>query len=85
MHSEEFKNFYHLINIIRVIEGMKIGMRNVNKMLIRKPDKCRHKWDDNTTTDRKEIGCAYVDWIHLAHDINQWWILVKMLMKFSDP
>jgi hypothetical protein len=55
MCNEELHNFYHLINTIRAIEGMKIGMRNVYKMLIRKPDKLRHTWEDNTITDLKEI------------------------------
>jgi hypothetical protein len=27
------------------------------------------------------IGCEYADWISLAQDRFQWWVLVNMLMN----
>jgi hypothetical protein len=32
-----------------------------------------------------EIGCAVLDWIHLAQDRDQWWFLVKRKMNISVP
>jgi len=33
----------------------------------------------------KEIGCEDVEWIHLAQDRIQWWVLVNMVIKFWVP
>jgi len=35
--------------------------------------------------DRKEIGWGDVDWIHLAHDTDQWRDLMKTLMNLWAP
>jgi len=53
------------------------GMRNVNKILIRKPEgkrplrKPRHRWEGNTGMDLRNIGLGVVDWMDLAHDKDQ--------------
>jgi hypothetical protein len=52
-------------------------MRNVNKILIRKPEgkrplrKPRHRWEGNTGMDLRNIGLGVVDWMDLAHDKDQ--------------
>jgi hypothetical protein len=28
----------------------------------------KRRWEDNITTDLREIGWESVDWVHLAHD-----------------
>jgi hypothetical protein len=34
---------------------------------------------------RKRIGWDDIDWIHLAHDRDQWWTLLNMAMNFPVP
>jgi hypothetical protein len=36
---------------------------------------------DNIKMYLKDIRCEGMDWIHLAQDRNQWWVLVDMLMN----
>jgi hypothetical protein len=39
-------------------------------------------------TDRRiilEIGCECMNWIHLAGNRDQWWVLVNMVMKLQVP
>jgi hypothetical protein len=40
---------------------------------------------DNIEKDITEIGEGGVDWIDLAHDRDQWRVLVTMVMKFLVP
>jgi hypothetical protein len=48
-------------------------MRNVHKILVRKPEKKRPcRWNDNMKMYLREIGWEGVDWIHLAQDTDQW-------------
>jgi hypothetical protein len=35
--------------------------------------------------DLREIGWKGVDWIHLAHDKDQWWPLGNMVMNLWVP
>jgi hypothetical protein len=35
--------------------------------------------------DLKEIGWEGVDWINLAHDRDQWWVLVNTAMNLLVP
>jgi len=30
--------------------------------------------------DRREVGCEDVNWVHLAHDRDQWRVVVNMVM-----
>jgi len=32
--------------------------------------------------DCKEIECQGVDWIHVAHDVFQWWASVKFWILY---
>jgi hypothetical protein len=66
-------------------------VRNSYKILVRKPEgkiplrQHRHKWEDNVRIDLREIGWKVVDWIHLAHDRNQWQALANMVMNLQVP
>jgi hypothetical protein len=33
--------------------------------------------------DLKEIGLGSMNWIHLAHDKDQWWALVNTVMNLG--
>jgi hypothetical protein len=33
----------------------------------------------------REIGCDVMDWINLAQDMDQWMVLVNMVMKLRVP
>jgi hypothetical protein len=52
-------------------------MRNAYKIVVGKPERKRpigrpsHRWEDNIRIDRTEIGWEYVDWMHLAQDMDQ--------------
>jgi hypothetical protein len=56
-------------------------IRNEFNILVRKPEekralrRPRSRWEDNITMDLREIGWEDVDWIHLAHDRDQWLLL----------
>jgi hypothetical protein len=63
-------------------------MRNVYKNnLIEKPEgkrrlgRNRRRWKDNSRMDLREIVWEGVDWVQLAQDMDQWWILVNTVMN----
>jgi hypothetical protein len=75
---ERLQNLYALPNITKMIKSRMrwIGhvacmkkMRNAYRILIREPKqkkslgRPRHRWEDNTGMDFREIGCKGVDWI----------------------
>jgi hypothetical protein len=45
----------------------------------------RHRLDDNTKMDLREIGCCGMDRIHLAQDRDLWRALVNMVMNLWVP
>jgi len=45
----------------------------------------RRIWEDNIRMDLGEIGWEGVDWIHLAHDNDQWRVLVYTVMNIWFP
>jgi hypothetical protein len=55
---------------------------NLNKKTLGRP---RHKWEDNTRMDRREIGREGVTWIHLAQDWGQWRAVVNTVMNIRVP
>jgi hypothetical protein len=68
-------------------------MRNTHDILIGKPG-CRMsharmklRWEDNIRIDLREIhvGWEFVDWIHLAHNRDQFWALVNAQRIFGFP
>jgi len=84
---EELHNLYTSGNIIRVIKSRRMKwahhvacmrkMRNVYKILIRKPEGKRMYV--------REALCEGMDWIHVAQDRDQWWFLVNMVMNLWVP
>jgi hypothetical protein len=63
-------------------------MRNVYNILVGKPEgkrplgRLRRRWEDNNRMDLREIGWEGVDWMHLAHDRDQWRAVVNTVMNF---
>jgi hypothetical protein len=53
-------------------------MRNAYRILAREPEgkrrlgRPRRRWDDRIRIDLTDIGWEGVNWIHLAHDRDQW-------------
>jgi hypothetical protein len=46
----------------------------------------RHRCVDNSIKmDLREIGWSGMDWIDLAHDRDQWRVLVNMVMNLWVP
>jgi hypothetical protein len=45
----------------------------------------RSKWETDIKMDLKEIGYEDVDWIHLAHDWEQWRTLMNTVMNLWVP
>jgi hypothetical protein len=45
----------------------------------------RHTWEGNIGMDFREIWWEGVDWMHLAQDMDQWQVLVNMVMNFQVP
>jgi hypothetical protein len=43
----------------------------------------RHRWVDNSKVDIREIRGVGMDWIDLAQDMYQWWVLVKKVMNLQ--
>jgi hypothetical protein len=53
---------------------------NAHRVSVGRPEgkrRPRRKWEENVETDLGEIGCGGMDWIHLAHDRDQWWAFVN--------
>jgi hypothetical protein len=40
---------------------------------------------DNIIFYLREAGWEVVNWIHLALDLGQWWVLVNMVMNLGVP
>jgi hypothetical protein len=47
--------------------------------------KPRRECEDNVKMDLREIAWNFADWIHLAHDRNQWRAIVNTVMKLRVP
>jgi hypothetical protein len=45
----------------------------------------RHRWEDNTKMELREIGFGDVDWVNLAQDRDRWWALVNTVMNLWVP
>jgi hypothetical protein len=45
----------------------------------------KHKWEDNTKIDLREIGIDGVNWIQLAQDRVRWQTLVSTIMNLQVP
>jgi hypothetical protein len=40
-----------------------------------------HKWEDDIRMDLGEMGKGGVDWMHMAHDRDQWQAAVNTVMN----
>jgi hypothetical protein len=45
----------------------------------------RSRWEDDIRMDLIEIGWEILDWMHLAQDWDQWWVLVNTIMNLQVP
>jgi hypothetical protein len=41
----------------------------------------RHRWEDGIRMDLWETGWGSADWIQLAQNLDQWWVLVNTVMN----
>jgi hypothetical protein len=41
----------------------------------------RRRWEDNIRMDLREMEWEIVNWMHLAHDWDQWLSLVNMVVN----
>jgi hypothetical protein len=97
LHSEKLHTLYASPHIIREIKtSMRwVGhaacmgkMTNAYKMLVGRPEGKRplgrlwHRLKHNIRLAVRERGWDVVDWIHLAHNTDQWWAVVKTVINF---
>jgi hypothetical protein len=45
----------------------------------------RRRWEDNIKIYLRKIGWGGMDWINLAHDMEQWRALVNTVMNLRVP
>jgi hypothetical protein len=45
----------------------------------------RRRWKANIKMDLQEVGCARMEWIDLAQNMDRWRELVNAEMKFWVP
>jgi len=43
----------------------------------------KHRSEDDTKMNHKEIGCEDMDWGFVAQGRDQWWALVNTVMKLQ--
>jgi hypothetical protein len=65
--------------------------RNVNRILVGKLQgkrplgRRRYRWVGHIKIDLGEIVWDGTDWINLAQDRHQWWVLVNTVMNLRAP
>jgi hypothetical protein len=47
--------------------------------------KPKHRWEENTRMDLREVGWEGIDWRHLAQDGDQWQAVVNTAMNLQVP
>ena len=45
----------------------------------------KHRWEDNTKIDLKEVGCGGMEWIDLAQDRDRWRAVVNAVINLRVP
>jgi hypothetical protein len=66
-------------------------MKNAYKILLGKREGKRpfrrtwHRWEDNIKIDLRKIRLEGVNWIHLAQDMDQLWVLVNTVTNLHVP
>jgi hypothetical protein len=62
-------------------------MRKTYNVLVRKTEgkrpivRPRRRWEDNIKISLGGNRAGSIDWIHLAQDMDQWWVLVNTAMN----
>jgi hypothetical protein len=101
LHNEELNNLYPLQSIIRIIKSRRvrwaghvarIGEKmNAYRILVGKPEgkrplgRPRRTWMDNIKIYFREVGWGDMEWIDLAHDRDQWRVLVNTIRNLRVP
>jgi hypothetical protein len=97
----ELHSLYTSSNIIRVIRSRSmrwvrhvarmVGLKIAYNIFVGKPGRKRplgrprRRWENNIRMDLGETEWDVVDWMHLAHDRNQWGALVNTVMNVQVP
>jgi hypothetical protein len=94
LHNEELYNLFASLRVIKSSRMRWAGhvvrmgeMRSAYSVLVGKPERKRplgrpnHKWEDNIKMDLREIRWEGVDWMHLAHAMDQWQAVVNTIMN----
>jgi hypothetical protein len=67
------------------------GGRGVYRVLVGRPEgkrplgRPRHRWENNTKMDLREIGINGANWIRLAQDRVQWQAFMNKVMNLRVP
>jgi hypothetical protein len=63
--------------------------RNAYRIFMGKPERKRplgrprRTWEDNIKMDLREIGWGSMDWIALAHNRDQWMVLLNTIINLG--
>jgi hypothetical protein len=101
LHNNELHSVYSSPNIVRVIKSRRLKWaghvarieegRGVYRVLVGRPEgkrptgRPRHRWEDNTKMDIREIEIDGANWIRLAQFRIQWRAFVITLMNLRVP
>jgi hypothetical protein len=101
LHNEELHNLFSSPSIIRMIKSRRMRWaghvarmgekRNAYRILVGKPEgkrqlgRPRRSWVDNIKMDIRERGLDGVDFIDMAHDRDQWRVLVSTVLNLRVP
>jgi hypothetical protein len=86
LHNEERRDLYVSPNVIRVIKSRRMrSAGHVTRVVeIRLLGRHTHTLEDNIRMEFREIGCEYVDCIHMT-EIRDQWLALNLLMNFGVP
>jgi hypothetical protein len=59
--------------------------RDVQRVLVGKPEGKGHLEEKNIKMDLQQVGCGGMDWIDLAQDSERWRALVIAVMNLRVP
>jgi hypothetical protein len=101
VHKNEIHSLYYSQNIVGVIKSRRKRWaghvactgegRGVYRFLVGRPKgrrplvRPRHRWEDNIKMDLRERGIDGANWIWLAQNRIQWWVIVNMVMNLQVP
>jgi hypothetical protein len=91
LYSSPNKRIIKVINWRRIRWTGHVEMRKACRILVWEPEgkkplgRPRRRWADNIKIELREIRRDDVDWINLAHDTDQWKVLVNMEMNLRVP